>query len=432
MFQQAPHYLDSSNTPFIQSMRERNTAARGIDQFLANYEQSSMLSASDSDSLDDLGFRLEESPFASTEPSSGASTSDLSSYVFGQNNGTTASSYYAPMPPPNSPHLCPSQLEQFNHLNPYLTSNAAAATLFGQPMSPVCSLTATPQPQCSRANQPFNRRSLSQGSTPLPHNPAFCLLQDPRRRAAAPQDEQHQVRQAPGQLRNHAANKREVRSNPPTSVPIDLHILAMEREEAFIGTPLGLSMSVPGTPMMGTTTPIQIAAYGRGSAQQQQPSFRHMSPEDQARESGRIIEIGAMGVLRSHSRQRETVSENWRDLSRVSGDRSDVVDLGGGLVNEKGARDQKVWILKLVDEVEHHLRQEGGYRISGLEGCDMIREALGKTLNQGGEGVRGGSEMDRVSIKDHKSPSSLITPSEVYTDYNDLYMAPSEDDMFKC
>ncbi|ORY09975.1 hypothetical protein BCR34DRAFT_588928 [Clohesyomyces aquaticus] len=446
---QSAQFTQGSDDPFLPSMNDDGDATSkfspaDFDALFANFkhEQTPVFSYSGSDAdaaLYDLDLGLESAPAFddSTNPSSGASTPDLEDYVFGQRsgngtgNGLREMKAYPLTPRGDEPHPYPvqqqhtqqRQLDVYPH-NPLRGRPLATRSTTASP-APNNNLHLHPhqqrQPQSSRVNQPFHRRSLSQGSMPLQHNQAFFRVVESRKKSPAyspqsPTDpgagtKEGGVNVGGYQNRTMAA---------PTSMPVQFR--------RTMGTPTSI-----GTPIQITGSGMERGQDGSGQwqsqpqeqyQQQQQYFFRHMSPADQMHESARVIEVGAMVVLNDRARR----MANTKTLDP----------------NLAVAMDRKSRILEMVDQVEQHLRlQMGdvGTWNQGLEGCRLIRAALGVENVEGdGDGDGEIHLVQRSSFYNSQthapnhvpaSPKSYIAPSEIFTGDEDLYMGAGDDDMFK-
>ncbi|PSN65834.1 hypothetical protein BS50DRAFT_668355 [Corynespora cassiicola Philippines] len=340
------------------------------------------------------------------------STPELSGYTFGHRSAPA--SHY-PTLASNSPNSYPLQIQRASYSNSSKQTNSIHSVERPLPIrtQTVSSHlhTSAPEshslPSLPRTQQPYHRRSLSQGDADRiaaleavrparPSNPVFFRLQVPRAHSTTPEDE---ARRQCNRLR---LNERDIfelcqshyeRGNAslatmeaPTSIPPGMNGIAVPIP---IGVPLGEVLSPPAQEQ------IHAPYHEEGK---NRVVFRYMSGDN--RERGmRVIEIGAMAVLNTY-RERE-----------------DVLD-------EDGTMSTTIRILKKLDELQEHLNHELEDSEMGDKGCDMIREALEKKKRMASvikaEEI---DEKDKLALahitsrhKDDDSDDPLPPPSHVFDD----------------
>jgi hypothetical protein len=140
----------------------------------------------------------------------------------------------------------------------------------------------------------------------------------------------------------------------PTSANVDDTIAQRIMLPTNIGTPMGTSDGASDVNELS----IQLTTPGK-----KDPYFMYMSHWDQMHKSGRVIEIGAMAVVNQPIPC--TVSQ--------------VV------LDQEGSR--REMIMKKLEDVEKHLKQEMGNHNEGLKGCEMIREVFARKHEPKNAGV---------------------------------------------
>jgi hypothetical protein len=155
----------------------------------------------------------------------------------------------------------------------------------------------------------------------------------------------------------------------PTSTPYGLHgspwVDGMLRTP--IGTPLNGMIEVKGL-RYGCQHNGISSSMGSGG-----PVFQHMTRPDELARSHQIIQIGAM-VVKNRSKFDPRLEESSTDT------------------HER--------LLKKLSDIEQHLKETKGEE--ALRGCRMIREALGKTI-----------EDEDVAPTVEHDPDTLDAPSKV-------------------
>ncbi|KAF2251200.1 hypothetical protein BU26DRAFT_563140 [Trematosphaeria pertusa] len=329
-----------------------------LDTCFANQDHNPMYSPAHGEDLEELDFRLDDDSTAPTDSSNTtiASTPDFAGYTFGKRGAAIAPAY----PPPgyNSPH--PYSLELHHGFPP--------TPQLAQRPAPLRSHTSSsflhPPQYFSRTQQPYHRRSLSQGdadriAAATQSNPVFFRLQVPRARPATPlEDDISRLRKRMGpyddggrSLSQSPGNS--MGRNTPTSTPMPVHEDAYGIVSTYIGMPMTSEASFMDTEGLS----VQLTSTNDSS-------FRHMSHHDQVSQSRRVIEIGAMAVVNA-ARVDPSLA---RKRSRLPG--LDIEEPGRDA--EQGRRE----ILKKLEELEHHLKHELYDCDEALKACGMIREAL--------------------------------------------------------
>ncbi|KAF2740187.1 hypothetical protein EJ04DRAFT_559210 [Polyplosphaeria fusca] len=342
--------------PFLPSMSDFDSA-----QFDRNHEtlfiaahDTPAFSAADTDALDDLDFSL-GGPISrvksATRNDADTPASDHAHNEYTHNEwDTTLGSNYPPLPSPGTPDPYP-QLRHPSYCGPL---NASNSYRFGsvQNSSIAAQQPQPPQPS-SRVDQPFHRRSLSDGDGPLSVPTFFRHAYS--RPGSAMSDEASAVDFRRG---THYRTSRNAgypnHLNPPKSVPI---------EDSYAQPHTSSMYHVPPQPLFQSAIPVDMARHrlnikeGPTSAA---PMITHMSAKEKAMDSPKIIEIGAMAVIQS----RQNTPFHSRESSHEEA------------LDSFEPQDPRTRVLKLVDEVERHIKQEFGFSAKGQAGCEMIREIL--------------------------------------------------------
>jgi len=334
-----------------------------LDRSFTKHEAGLSSASADSDRevREDLHFELEDSLIPTGNSSNAttvSSTSDYSGYTFGRRQ---PSAY--PTPGSNSPRPHPLQLQQSynqHHQHPS-TQQRELRPLTTRSQTNTSTLRSQ---KYSRAQQPSHRRSLSQGdadriaaATRQNHNPVFFRLQAPRSRSAIPNDDSGRLKRrtepyakcrtgmTASQGLEYAHANLHSRVGIPTSTSVDATTIHRIMLLTNIGTPMEADDGRADVNRLS----IQLNATGKTD-----PYFARMSHSDQENNSRKVIEVGAMAVINQPIPYQ---------IPQFDGD-------------DKGSRREK--IMKKLEEVEKHLKQEMGDRDESLKGCEMIREAFAK------------------------------------------------------
>lgn len=374
MSQHTPDSFDDLNDSFPPSIGDDGPSPfdQGPfdDNLFASYSQAPNHTPSNtacSEEFNDLDvkypFTITNTP--SSGDSNGISTPDFSGYAFGHRPQTPAPpSIYPPTPSPEIQHQYLSQTNQhitYTNVNPHLLHRPVHVRSSTNTDSLRPPVHYAPR---GRINQPSHRRSLSQGDAnriATAANPTFFRLQAPRAharrsRSNAPRDEERNVEWmgTPPQERARKTRKKH-RANPSTDVlPYILSSSLPHQHATFSGpyvlNPIGTQINYMG---MDARMNTHVQTDENRRIQLTGPGFKYMSHEEQLSKSLRIIEVGAMGVVNKGAGQ------------HVSGTNRDVQTTDD--------------VLKMVNDVETHLKQNQGDASKGLKGCEMIREALSES-----------------------------------------------------
>ncbi|KAF2799352.1 hypothetical protein K505DRAFT_371071 [Melanomma pulvis-pyrius CBS 109.77] len=320
--------------------------------------------------------------------SSNISTPDFGGYNFGS---SFSSSEYLPIPGPATLHLDPIQLQHLSYPDTQLARPPIVRSATNTPSSTYFHRPSHTHQSC-RIQQPYHRRSLSQSDADRISStigPTFVREVQSQFRSLSSNPSGHKAKKsklgtathqkAGGRGRSLEPGGNRGRTNGPTSTP-------------KTDTAIGMSMQIAGPGHIYG----QSHDRSRGS-RSGDPQFRHMSYDTQLAESPRIIEIGAMAVMRSIS-----MSQKFDDNE------------------EKGenGKDHHGMLLQKLDEMEDCLKQELGYCEKGLKGCEMIREALvnkneGEEENEE-EKTMGDCESMYISIPNMEECAPNTVPSETF------------------
>lgn len=363
MFQPGTPFNDTALNPILPSMGQGNYVQEQ-GQFDGGYissDQDPTFSPADSNIFDLDAYLDDDSQL--TSATSNISTPDLGGYNFGD---PFSSLEYPPIPGPATPHPYPLQLQHPPNPNTQLARPPIVRSATNTPTSTYLHPPLHAH-QNSRIQHPYHRRSLSQSdadriSSTL--SPTFVRHPPPHSRPPPSNPSEHKAKKSKlGPATHQKAGSRGTslepggnrgRTNGPTSTP-------------KIDTAIGMSMQI--------TRPGHCHGHdhSRGS-RSGDPQFRHMSYEAQLAESPRIIEIGAMAVMKSISASQK---------------------FGGSEEEGENGKDHHGMLLRKLDEMEDCLKQELRYCEKGLKGCEMIREALVEKKEGEGEDEEEGEEEEK-------------------------------------
>ncbi|KAF2000977.1 hypothetical protein P154DRAFT_534408 [Amniculicola lignicola CBS 123094] len=425
MSQQLPHaFRGGAIDPSLSYMGEDDGGFhQQLDSVFGPFstEPTFTTSPATSDVLDDLSSTYDTALFSSAT-TSGVSTPDFSAFNFGHRVQRSLPSNYPPPPNPGQPNPYPIQLQRQRH-----GGDQHILQLPHRP-APVRAATNTegirPQAQqhSTRVNQPFHRRSLSQGDAELlaarATNPQLFCLQHGRGRSVTP---------GPNDGRSLG---RKARGCAPTSTPcgnmplVQTHVVRghepMPMFSRHDGTPIGISVGMTessrgdlrgvrngqsrtGAPgHVDNSLPLMARGRSHGNTENGRPRYelRHMSEEEKRRESRRVIEIGALMVLKKGG---STGTAGLGNQRKNEGEGED------GIVGEDK-------MLKMVDRMETHIRRTGDPSGKGLTAVEMFREVLAENTQVGDCDTNG-------------SASPYMTPGAIFSEADSLFDAhPSPND----
>ncbi|KAF2652780.1 hypothetical protein K491DRAFT_681078 [Lophiostoma macrostomum CBS 122681] len=458
---------ESSGDPFLPTLEDATSSLFGPDEwsneFYLPFDQNTTDSPSDTgctDVLDDLNI---DSPFLPSDgtpgdPSDFTAIPDLGNFSFGSTVDTPVSGSNPPYPSTptlGTPHPYPRQLQ-------ILQQSALPAPSNGhnhgpQRSSHVRSTTSTdvlrPPIQYtyrSRVNQPYHRRSLSQNDAEKiatlvaagGPNPQFFRRLPPIDHTLRT----HIIDPVPNDA-NTIANTNAVKRGTVRKDPYHKNASHGHGHGHGHGHRNGRARRAAPTSMPSTTfqSATENAATAtlharRQLARSQQvpkdvPVLHQMPIAERHRCSPRIIEIGAMAVFDSMGRELERRTDRDKDRAKNGGRQYRTDDD----------------VMKMLDQVELHLKRKEGDTEKGLQGCESIRKVL--SLRTGGDMRRDGDTVNGEEGEGSKAQSGLRLdgqsdenlhdgtkkdaevdlelPSDVFSEEeNEMYLSTDEGDLF--
>jgi hypothetical protein len=384
MSQSSVPWTNAATDPYLPSIEQDTYSQAQLDAIFAqDANDQTVFTPVFQDDLDDFKFTPDNGSHShgnSSNPST-ASTPDFSSYSFGQQLP------YHPYTEPGTPQPYPlsRQLHHtFEHPNlqnrplPLRTQTSSSFVLPSQP----------PQGY-------DRRRSLSHGDVDriaAPPHPTLVRLQNlqgAKARSATPKE--HRRSGYPSRGRSVSQGPTIVGRPLKNTVPYFLPGSPLVGLHPAIGTPIGTPFERPHDARGGSrkrTRPF----YSDHDPQYQVPDpyLCRMTDPTQLRHSRRIIEIGAMAV-RNHTKI-DPKLETDDSLSP----------------HER--------IVKKLEDVERHLKQDEADNQDALKGCAMIREALNRRVQRervvvkldDDDAATRSDELDAPSLMMSKEDSGIV------------------------
>jgi len=353
-------FSPAATDPFLTPLATPDIKGEHLDSLYAIYDSNDeplFPGAESTFKVEDLGFRQWDgiiAPANSTSTTPGTATPNITDYEYGQHQDA-AQEYAAP----TSSRPYSLQLQQ--PFEPQPAHHLRAHTV-------VPPTTEHHVSTNSRAHLPSHGRSLSQNhadqlaaaaQTFQGHTPTFYRMQKQSTRSIGTEEK------AKGEntqtSRNTRQGKRHKRSK--TSAPANVQV--RDLQPRIDGLPSGCGTGIQMLQTLRAVAPsVPIQLTGPKT-----PEFRYMSHAEQLAQSLRVIEVGAMAIVKSHN-----IDPQLQNL---------------GPEPQLNAQGRREVILQKLDDVESHLRHEEGDYEDGLIGCGMIRDALDRIGK--GEDISGGS-----------------------------------------
>ncbi|KAF2269922.1 hypothetical protein CC78DRAFT_243499 [Lojkania enalia] len=377
------HLSDTPDDPFLPPFNHSNTQRinqEPLDGFLSTVDQNPTFSPTELNRLDGFEYNLVESQFIGMNSTNAwADTPDFSGQF--SHLDVESLSDYASNPAPGVSHPYPYQFQQSFPPAPS-DQELVHCPLAVLPAANISQL--HPFQHIAPGNQFLRRRLLNEGNEALA--PTLCPLRKPII-AFNTADEDASLSRSGKKGEDHKKGKSDgnfdsnIQKGPQISGSVGLRIDSRPSRDPRWATKL---------PMMGqpsTVTPLFVQETPMGASATPgwvDVRFKHMFPEEKAKESTKIIEIGALAVINTS-----------KDASSYSPSCSCSLP-----EPTSGLRDHRKTLLNMVDKMEHHLQQEFGFSAKGQAACEMMRETL--------------NEVAKIYYEDSRIMSVVVAPEEIF------------------